>query len=78
VDDTNSVTQAAQDAGVMAKEAPGSVKDKISGIYNYLLIAVKIGHGDSSAVHQVKDDNAYLTDAASLSASVPLTVCQKH
>ena len=78
VDDTNSGAQGAQDAGVIAGESPGSVKDKISAIYEYLLLAVKIAHGDSAAIREVKNDNTYLTDAAQLSGSVPLTVCRRQ
>lgn len=77
-DETNRVTQGAQDAGVLANESPSSVKDTIVGIHNYLLIVVKIAQGNVSAVHQIKDDNTVLEDAATLSASVPITTCGTH
>lgn len=78
VDDLNAVTQGAQDAGVLNNEAPSSLKTQISGISKYLLIVVKVAHGDASAVDQIPNDNTYLEDSASLSASVPLTICQNH
>jgi hypothetical protein len=74
-DDINSVTQAAQDASVIAAEAPNDIKDQISAMSQFLLLGVQLAQGDTSVVGEMQSLNISSEDAAALSGQVPFGRC---
>lgn len=77
VDDMNALATANEQASVIAKEAPGSVREKITAIAGYLAVMVKVGNNDQTAIKQIPR-GSFSQDAAYLSASVPMQECAGH
>ena len=74
-DDINSVTQAAQDASVIAAEAPDDIKDQISAMSQFLQLGVQLAQGDTSVVGEMQSLSISSEDAAVLSGQVPFGRC---
>lgn len=77
VNDMNTLTTANEQASVIAKEAPGSVREKITAIAGYLAVMVKVGNNDQAAIKQIPH-GSFSQDAAYLSASIPMQECAGH
>ena len=77
VDDANAMNTANEQVTVIAKEAPASLHDKISGIAKFLSVMVKVGDNDQSAIDNIPT-GGFDEDADALSASVPLQQCAGH
>ena len=74
-DTLNSVTQAAQDAGVIAAEAPDDLKDQISKMSDFLGLAIQLAQGDASVVDDMTSLGISSEDTAYLLGSVPVSTC---
>lgn len=74
-DQLNSVTQGAQDASVIAAEAPDELKDQVTAMSDFLGLALQLVQGDTSVVGEMTGLNISSEDAAYLLGSVPLQQC---
>jgi hypothetical protein len=82
--ETNSVTVASQDAGVLAADTPSSLKDpvtgdsvrtELAGLHTFLLAGVKMAHNDASAAASVQSfDDTFMGSVAGVAAAS----CPQH
>jgi Protein of unknown function (DUF2510) len=74
-DELNAVTQGAQDAGVIAAEAPDDLKAQIQAMADFLQLGLQLEQGDTSVVSQMQGLNISSEDAAYLLGTVPIGNC---
>jgi hypothetical protein len=74
-DELNTVTQAAQDASVIAAEAPDDLKDQIQAMADFLRLGVQLEQGDPSVVGQMQGLNISSEDTAYMLGTVPISNC---
>jgi hypothetical protein len=74
-DAVNSVTQAAQDASVIAGEAPADLQDQIASMSDFLGLGVQLAGGDASVADDMTSLGVSSEDAAYLLGSVPVSKC---
>jgi hypothetical protein len=75
-DTLNAVTQAAQDASVIAAESPAEHQEKISAMANFLGLAVQLAQGDTSVTDDMISLGVSSEDSAYLLGTVPFSTCQ--
>jgi Protein of unknown function (DUF2510) len=77
-DATNEIIQGAQDASVIAGEAPDDIKDKVTAMSQYLQLGVQLAQGDTSVVDQMLALDISSEDSAELAGSVPVGRCANY
>jgi hypothetical protein len=77
-DNINAISTGIEQASVMAKEAPSSIRDKITGISNYLQIMLKVANDDQTGITSIPGNGSFSGDGAELSGTVPLRECAGH